>query len=381
MTARRKLTIKDFSTEFAVGAFFLTALAVLAVFTIVVSKENIFSPQWERSVKFPSVSGLNVGSDVLARGVKVGSVKDIELGKADVLVTLNLDEDLAIHEGYSVRVRHSSLLGGKYVSIDSGDREAEEIPSDVTLDGDTPADLLENTADVIHDFQKQLNEMQAKLEESEFIPNLTSLVDNLNTVGTQLKSGRGTIGRLLMDEGMYDSTEETITEIKETSRRLSTTAENVDGAVTDLRAGKGTLGKLLTDDEAYTNFTRISRDLKSGKGTLGRLIVDDELYSKGVRISDRLADLSEGLAGGKSSLGQVMQDDGELYDEILATASNTSDISRRLKAGEGTLGKILQDEDLYNEVLATIKEAKEALEDYREQAPISTFSSFIFGAF
>ncbi|MFW5997115.1 MAG: MlaD family protein [Lentisphaeria bacterium] len=381
MNARRRLTLKDFSTEFAVGAFFITALVLLAVFTIVVSSENIFSPQWERTVKFPSVGGLNVGSDVLAKGVKIGSVKDIELRKDDVLLTLKLNEDLTIYEDYSVRVRYSSLLGGKYVAIDSGNVGKDKIPEDEVLQGDAPTDILDSTTDVINDFKEQLAAMQKQLDESDFIPNLTSMVDNLQVVSDQLKSGQGTLGRLLMEEDMHASATEAIAEFKETSGRLSETAQNVDGAVADLRAGKGTLGKLLTDDEAYKNFNSITRDLKDGKGTLGKLIVDDEFYNTGMTISDRLATLTDDLAAGKSSLGKVMQDDGELYDEILATAGNTQDISRRLKEGEGTLGKILQDEELYNEILAAVKEAKEAVEDYREQAPISTFSNFIFGAF
>ena len=55
--------------------------------------------------------------------------------------------------------------------------------------------------------------------------------------------------------------------------------------VQDVGKGKGTLGKLVKDDTLYNdakdvvaNLKSVSSDIEQGKGTLGKLVKDDSLY-------------------------------------------------------------------------------------------------------
>ena len=380
MSTRKHLRLKDFSTEFAVGAFFLAALIILAVFTVILSKDNLFSEQWTVDVRFPSVSGLNVGNEVLARGVKVGTVKSISLQNSNVLVTLSLDSKIIIRKGYSIKVRYSSMLGGRYVAIKLGDPEKQKVPLSEPLQGEPSADVLANTADFIHELKTEVSKIKKELDETDFISNLTKLIDNAEEITSHIKAGKGSMGKILMKDEFYNTANDTMADINSASKKITTTADNINNAVTDARNGKGTLGKILTDDKLYTNTNEIIADIRKGDGSLGKLIRENKLYDNSLQVSENLKALSARLEKGDSTIGYLMQDNGNLYKALLKTAENTRDISTSLEEGKGTIGQFLKDEELYNDIRKTVNEIREAVEDMREQAPISTFGNFIFGA-
>lgn len=47
-----------------------------------------------------------------------------------------------------------------------------------------------------------------------------------------------------------------------TVKKLETTLTNVNGLLADMKSGKGTLGKLMTDEKMYTNLTNASKELE-----------------------------------------------------------------------------------------------------------------------
>ncbi|CAM1347242.1 MlaD family protein [Tenacibaculum insulae] len=47
-----------------------------------------------------------------------------------------------------------------------------------------------------------------------------------------------------------------------TVKKLETTLASVNSLMTDVKSGKGTLGKLMTDDKMYTNLTKASKELE-----------------------------------------------------------------------------------------------------------------------
>ncbi len=48
----------------------------------------------------------------------------------------------------------------------------------------------------------------------------------------------------------------------ETVKKLESTLANVDGILADIKNGKGTLGKLMTDEEMYNNLTNASKEME-----------------------------------------------------------------------------------------------------------------------
>jgi len=122
------------------------------------------------------------------------------------------------------------------------------------------------------------------------------------------------------------------------------------------------------------------------QGTLAKLIHDPKLYEE----------LHEGVASFKAVIQKVESGEGtagkffndpKLYDELLAAAKRIEegmtglrDLTSDIREGEGTLAKFIQDPEVYEELRGLLKSMHDAVEDAREQAPVSTFTSVIFSS-
>ncbi len=86
-----------------------------------------------------------------------------------------------------------------------------------------------------------------------FFARFNRSVDEINLVVADLRAGRGTAGKLLTDETIYNDARAAIA-------RFNTAAERIDNVVSGLQRGEGTAGKLLTDDQLYSNVNQLSSE-------------------------------------------------------------------------------------------------------------------------
>jgi len=83
---------------------------------------------------------------------------------------------------------------------------------------------------------------------------VNAAVDNVNVIMSDVRSQKGTLGKLLYDPSLYD----------EAKKALS----NGNAMISDVREGKGTLGKLATDDVLYNKLRDTSTNLASATAKL-----------------------------------------------------------------------------------------------------------------
>ena len=75
------------------------------------------------------------------------------------------------------------------------------------------------------------------------------------------------------------------------------------------------------------------------------------------------------------------RNDEQVSEDLKVTAANLREVTQRLADGEGTLGKLSKDEELYDDARYLMEDIRAAVDDFRETAPILTFTSVFFGAF
>ncbi len=327
----KRSRMQQMSMEVTVGAFLFMVLLALGVFTIILSSDNIFTKKHHVEVVFDDVMGLREGDSISVRGLKVGKIYKLWLEPDGVHLILSTEEKLDLRDDYSVQILVSSVLGGRYLQVFQGD--GEPLPEGTLLDGSPPIDLI-----------------------------------------TEATETFGSIKEALVDGGILDNLKRTMEEFETLGRNLN--------------AGRGTLGKLLTDDQAYTNFValtenieQVSRDLKEGTGSLGRLLHDESLAKDLEATAANLRVTSQRLADGEGLLGKLLSEDDQVYNDLQAVVASLKEISGRMEAGEGTLGRLMTDAALYEEAQLLMKEVRAAVDDLRETAPITTFTSIFFGAF
>ena len=322
---------KEQLVALSVGVFVILMLTTLAIFTIFLGADQIFKQHHTREVVFEQVMGLRQGDDVLVRGVSGGNISQLQLEPDGVHVLFELDQPVALYEDYSIRIVGTSVLGGRQMIIHEGSASRPKLSEGTLLVGLPPIDIMQEAGEV-------LGEFKSGIKEGKIIENLVSTLDGIDKVISSLRSGEGTLGRLLTDASLYEE--------------LKVLAEETKLISTQLTSGKGTMGQLLYDDQLYTEllkavteFRHLGQLMTSGEGTVARFLKDDTVFHR--------------------------------VDQALASFERMSD---KVASGEGTLGKLIEDDALYEEVLALVTEARAAMSQIRETVPITTFTSVLFGA-
>ena len=96
----------------------------------------------------------------------------------------------------------------------------------------------------------------------------------------RIENGEGTIGKLLVNEKLYNDTEQLVEGFNMVTERVVN--------------GEGALGQLLSEDntviddlqDAANELSIAMTKLNSTNGTIGKLLNDSELYDEGTKIID-----------------------------------------------------------------------------------------------
>lgn len=363
---------RDVTMEMVVGAFMLTAMLGLGYFTIMLSSRTFFSKKHPMTVHFSQVMGLRDGDSVVIRGMPIGKVEKLALDPMalkGVDVVLSLDHPIQLRRDYRIMIEITSILGGRQLQIYEGSPQAEKIPEGEELKGEMPVDLMKDASEMVAAIRKAL-------VEGGVIDNLKSSVAQFQEIITRVNQGKGTLGRLLSDDDtLY--------------KDLSTTVASLRAISGRLEKGEGTLGKLLSsDDTMYKDLSTtvaslrtISGRLEKGEGTLGKLLSNDDTMYKDLSATvASLRTISERLEKGEGTLGKLLSKDEQPYEDLKAAIASLKAISAKIESGEGSLGKFVKDDALYDDAKGLVNEARAAVDDFRETAPVVSFSSLFFGA-
>ncbi len=193
--------------EIAVGLFFFIAMGVLAYYTIIMTGEFMERrDSFFMNVHFTSVEGLSSKAKVKINGVVSGGVHDIQLNEDDntVTVKLRMTRKFRLYSNYRISIRSESALGGRYVSIDPGkrvvgDRTMEEVVEYDDLDGQSYGDPLTLLSELIADNRD----------------NLFNTIKNVRSITEKIDTGQGTLGKLINENRVHDSTDGLIKELRD----------------------------------------------------------------------------------------------------------------------------------------------------------------------
>ena len=323
-------------SELKIGIVAVVAMLIAAALILALGGESVFWQRYNLKVKFPNAGGVQEGSPVRVAGVTVGAVKEIRFVGSDVEMDLELRDNMQerVRTTSRASIGSVSLLGEGAVDI-SASTTGEPIPEW----GYVPSDGL----------PPQLSDVTAQANKG--ISELTALI-------TDIRSGKGTVGKLMTDEQLYVEL-----------RQFTTAAREVtDG----LARGKGTLGQLLNNPESarqleasLTNLNAITSKINAGQGSLGQLMNDPTLAKNLNEVTANFGSLSSRLNKGEGTMGQLLNNDS-LYKRLDAVTTNLEQLTARLNSGQGTMGQLMNDKQLYDNMNRTITEMQQLLGDIRK---------------
>jgi phospholipid/cholesterol/gamma-HCH transport system substrate-binding protein len=360
------------STEIKVGIFVFIGLLALFYLTFELAEEA-FTPKdsYHIYAVFENVSGLTKGANIEMAGVKIGRVGNIGLtpdGKAKV--ELLIYKQYKIPEDAEAVIKTYGVLGDKFVEIKAGRSKNYLKPGAVMVKTYSPAsleDILAKIEPALEGLNEIFGTKEGKTNFKEFIANIKETSENFKKITTDIKKGKGTLGKLLIDEGLYNELVVVVENLKMFTKEMAEGQK----VITELVKNKNLSRDII---QTVANLRKISEELEKGEGTLGKLMKDDSLYKELKAIAINLKDLTDRIKKGEGTLGKLVYDD-KMYKDLEAIATTLKKLTDKIEKGEGTLGKLLKDESLYIEAKKTLQSVNRAAQVVEEQTPISVLGT------
>lgn len=340
--------------QLRVGVMAVAALILLGVLVFLLSgSTSLFSRTAVVYTYMDDSSAMTKGSAVRLNGILVGKVSAIDLSGENtpnriVRMSIEVGEDRlsVIPQDSIVSVGAENLLGTKYLNIQKGKSRTQVRAGGELKSRDT------------REFQDLVNAAYPAME------SLQNIIARLDKIVGLVESGKGSIGKLLVDDELYQRIVRTVAEVQKVVEAVSN--------------GKGTMGKLLYDDAIYeqvkTSLNRadsLLQGLQEGSGTAGKLLKDPALYDDVRKSVAQMNKLLDELNTGKGTAGKLLKSD-ELHRRVSTLVTKLDKMviqfdtmAGKINAGEGTLGQLLVNPQLYESLNGTAREVQGVMKDFR----------------
>lgn len=188
------------------------ALFVLAIF-IIGRQKNLFNPVFRLTTTFYNVSGLQVGNNIRFSGINVGTVDNISIindstVRVDMLIRKEVNQ--FIKSDCEVAIGSEGLIGDRLLIITQGSSDAPLAKNGEQLESSEPSET-----DAI------MASLQVTAGNAEII------TEQLAEIMIKINNGNGTLGRLIQDSSIAENINQTIVNLKKSSKGLD---ENMEAA-------------------------------------------------------------------------------------------------------------------------------------------------------
>ena len=205
-----------YTTRFKVrlGLFIMGGLLIFIVAVFIIGRQkNLFVPVYRLTTTFYNVSGLQVGNNIRFSGINVGTVDNIKIindstVQVDMLIQKNVQK--FIKSDCEAAIGSAGLIGDRILIITQGSSGAtpatdgQQITSKEPVEPDAIMASLQVTAD-----------------------NAAIVSLQLAGIMTKVNSGSGTLGRFIQDSTIAENINQTIVNLKKSSKGLD---ENMNAA-------------------------------------------------------------------------------------------------------------------------------------------------------
>jgi phospholipid/cholesterol/gamma-HCH transport system substrate-binding protein len=224
------------------GVFMLLAMLILVGSVVTLAGLKLWNPRDRYFVRFQeSISGLEVGSTVKMKGVRVGQVEQITIGRdvESVIVTLSLTPKTPITEDTRAVMTSIGITGLKFIELTGGTTRSKRVQPN------TQKSIIRAGPSTLQTLTGKATDIALKMEA------LLNNLLNITAEGNQVR-----IARLLEDtDRLMVSWEEVA---RENKGRLKRILVNVDRTTALLERASGTVAKLAQDNSAHVRDALVS---------------------------------------------------------------------------------------------------------------------------
>lgn len=318
------------SIEVKVGALIISSIIILIAFLLVLGDIRL-KDQASLFVDFANSGDLKTGAPVKITGVTVGKVTEVSLwgGRRDVhhgnkvvhvRICIRLDADALqlLHDDATFTISTLGVLGEKYIEIDPGSPERPTLQDGQVVDGTSPM------------------KMEAILGQ------VTRIADNVDRVVRENRE-----------------------DIREIVKRLKSSLEHVDILLSEngpaVREAIGNVARISHAIEvAIGSGDDIRTILASTRSLAERLNREagTALPQAIERFSNAADEVKLLMNEGRGLIHDIKGLASDARTEVLSALSNVKSLTEKAKDPKGSIGALLSDRELYDDIVALIKDIK-----------------------
>jgi len=257
--------------EFKTGILVLGGFAIFIFANIVIRGISFSQEGFTVYVRFPSISGINAGSDVrLADGIRIGKVTSIEIKDGLAIVETHIKHGTKLTTGSRGSITSSTFLSELFVSISSGTGLGRPLAGGETIEGEDPMSMV----DGIREFgllMKNLNSMISSGTDGSMVRDIAAIVRNTASRIEQMLIASGT------------DVSQSFRNLNEATRKLNLLADEFAGSGTKLQTlantVQGDLPAILANlKQSTATLVRLSDMAVSGQGSVAALFSSRKFY-------------------------------------------------------------------------------------------------------
>lgn len=189
--------------ELKVGIFITVGMLIFFIIVFSIGDVNLIRKGYHLEIVFNFANGVTASAPVRLAGVNIGQIEKVELfydggeERTKVRVTARIsDANIKIERDAKAVINTLGLLGEKYMEIFPGVKR-----DDLLKDGDIM---------IGHD----------PISTSELTERAEKLTKSADVIMTNLREGRGTLGKFLVKDDVYDNIETFTEDIKKNPWKL-----------------------------------------------------------------------------------------------------------------------------------------------------------------
>jgi len=292
-----------------IGAFVLGGLLLFGGGLFLIGDRRLlFVDRFEINSTFGKVTGLQVGTSVTVAGLAAGEVLEIALpaGPSDSFhIRMRLREDVRhlIRADSTAAVQTDGIVGNAFMQISVGSDASPPVTAGDTIRGIDPiefADLIQEGRDTFRTVAQEVIGLQKTVGGA--LAALTTTVETTNGVITDV--GRDAAALTATSARLVEDVQGAVADAR--------------GVVSDVRSGKGSIGRLLTDDTLYERLTGIGREAEQTVRNLRE-------------TTDRARAAVDGFTAPNGTSQQIAQTLRNTLTEVQEVTSDLADGTEALK--------------------------------------------------
>lgn len=290
-----------------VGIFTLLGIAILAVTILTLGDQrSTFNESLVVTSFYNNVNGLQKGNNIWFNGVKVGTIRSVDIIDNDSIeVKMNINQSARqfIHNDVKAKLSTDGLIGNKIVALSGGTSQAPVIKNGDIIE----TNELLNTEEVMNTLSKNND-------------NLLAITANLKTITSNIADGKGSLGKLLNDETLVNQITGLAASLNKSADHVNRLTE-VAATYTAKLNTPGTLANdLVTDTTLFDNLRQITQRLKSVSDSSQAVI--NNLKATG-------SDINAAITSTETPIGMLINDKGSA-ENIKTTLSTLQSASKKL---------------------------------------------------